>query len=263
MATTEKRLDMFQSLRVYICTSYKKHENETPKYMALITIKNTPLKKIIIVYDTHTDTIFPTDLELDHILNGFRPNPEDFQGKEKERETKRGQINCPLFLFLFLPKKLAMEMPCLESMIIGLESDKTYELFSFIVVNIFIDILIVIWYNIYRKYERFKNTMTFQEYCLDELGYKTLTTYWDDFSIAERFGIKAIADTFREAVNEHYQNYKILTELVLILNHKIWYYYDKNERLAKLYNNLWETLDQWCCNHLKGEELSYYYRVLD
>ena len=105
--------------------------------------------------------------------------------------------------------------------------------------------------------------MTFQEYCLNELGYKTLTTYWDDFSIAERFGIKAIADTFREAVNEHYRNYKILTELVLILNHKIWYYYEKNERLAKLYNNLWETLDQWCCNHLKGEELSYYYRILD
>lgn len=105
--------------------------------------------------------------------------------------------------------------------------------------------------------------MTFKEYIRNLNGYETITTFWEDFSIADKFGINAVKDTFNRAFNEWKGNYKYLTELVLVLNHKIWQHYEKNEALARVYNDLWEKADLYACNNLKGEELSYFYRILD
>ena len=105
--------------------------------------------------------------------------------------------------------------------------------------------------------------MTFKEYLRNLNGYETITTFWEDFSIADKFGINAVKDTFNRAFNEWKGNYKYLTELVLVLNHKIWQHYEKNEALARVYNDLWEKADLYACNNLKGEELSYFYRILD
>ena len=55
-------------------------------------------------------------------------------------------------------------------------------------------------------------------------GYTTITTFWQDFSIADKFGIDAIKDTFNRAFNEWKGNYQYLTELVLVLNWKVWEY---------------------------------------
>ena len=94
-------------------------------------------------------------------------------------------------------------------------------------------------------------------------GYEVQTTFWEDFSIADKFGISAVKDTFNRAFNEWKGNYIYLTELVLVLNHKIWQHYEKNEALAKVYNELWEKADAYAVNNLKGEELSHFYNVLD
>lgn len=61
-----------------------------------------------------------------------------------------------------------------------------------------------------------------------ENGYELQTTFWEDFSIADRFGLSAIQDTFKRAFEEWKNNYKYLTELILVLNHKIWQYYGKH-----------------------------------
>ena len=58
-------------------------------------------------------------------------------------------------------------------------------------------------------------------------GYKPLTTFWSDFSMAEQFGIEAVKDTFKRAFEEWKGDYKFLTELVMVLNHKIWQWYEK------------------------------------
>ena len=105
--------------------------------------------------------------------------------------------------------------------------------------------------------------MTFKQFCKSELSYDTQTTFWEDFSIADRFGISAVKDTYERAFNEWKGNYKYLTELVLVLNHKIWQHYEKNEELARVYNDLWEKADIYAVSNLKGEELSYFYRTLD
>lgn len=104
--------------------------------------------------------------------------------------------------------------------------------------------------------------MTYEQWCKDNCrGYQTITTYFDDFSIAERFGKSAIRDTFKRAMLN--TDYKMMTELCLVLNHKIWFNYGRNDELAELYNELWMKCDNWCCHHLKGEELKYFYRITD
>lgn len=103
--------------------------------------------------------------------------------------------------------------------------------------------------------------MTYKQWCMENLNYETLTTYFMDFSIAERFGEKAIKDTFRTAMLN--KEYKTMTELCLVLNHKIWFTYEKNPQLAEIYDKLWRQCDQWCMENLKGEELEYFYRTTD
>lgn len=90
------------------------------------------------------------------------------------------------------------------------------------------------------------------------------TTFWMDFSIADRFGIAAVKDTYRRAFKEWKSNVKYLTELVMVLNHKIWQHYEAgHEDLAEVYNTLWMTADNWAVENLKGEDLTYYYTVTD
>lgn len=103
--------------------------------------------------------------------------------------------------------------------------------------------------------------MTYQDYCLKEFGYKTITTYWDDFSIADHFGISAIKDTYKRALFNN--DYKMLTELYMVLNHKIWYWYKKNETIAKTYNQLWESLYETIMEMFNPEELQYFYEITD
>ncbi len=97
----------------------------------------------------------------------------------------------------------------------------------------------------------------------EQTGYKPLTTYYMDFGIAESFGASAIIDTYERAIKEHKDDYKILTELVMVLNWKIWEHFDTNKSLAKLYNDLWEKLDLYCCENLKNEQLAYFYATTD
>lgn len=89
------------------------------------------------------------------------------------------------------------------------------------------------------------------------------TTFRQDFTIADRFGINAVKDTFERAFNEWKGDYRYLTDLVITLNHKIFEHYDGNEPLAKVYNALWVKADNYACNNLKGEELAYFYTETD
>ena len=94
-------------------------------------------------------------------------------------------------------------------------------------------------------------------------GYKPMTTFWEDFVIAERFGINAIKDTYNRAFEEWKNDYKYLTELVMVLNHKVWRYYESNTKYAELYQDLWERTDAYAVENLQGEELAYFYEVTD
>lgn len=95
-------------------------------------------------------------------------------------------------------------------------------------------------------------------------GYKPITTFYEDFSIADAFGAKAVRDTYRNGLETaKFMGYKELTEFVMALNWKIWEHYEDNLPLARLYDELWRKADLYATENLKGEELEYFYRTTD
>lgn len=96
------------------------------------------------------------------------------------------------------------------------------------------------------------------------LDYECKTTFWSDFSIAERFGAEAIKGTYRRARTEWGRDRVYGTELSMVLNHKCWYWYEeRNTKLSRLYAELWEEHHNWVLENWKGEDLTYYLRVTD
>ena len=109
------------------------------------------------------------------------------------------------------------------------------------------------------------NMRELSDWNIEEMcGYKPITTLYKDFSIADKFGIGAIEDTYKRAFKDcKIIGYKYMTELVMVLNWKIWEHYQDNERYAILYNDLWEKAQNWCYDNFTEEELRYYYRTTD
>lgn len=48
--------------------------------------------------------------------------------------------------------------------------------------------------------------MSWNEFIEERTGYKPMTTFWDDFSIAEMFGLDAVIGTFNMAFKEWHNN---------------------------------------------------------
>lgn len=106
--------------------------------------------------------------------------------------------------------------------------------------------------------------MTFKEYMKDLSGYEVRTTFWEDFTIAERLGIDAIEDTYNRAFEAWRENTEYITELAIVLNHRLWMHYDADRQgLARVYDELWRACDMWCVENLKGEDYNYYIRTTD
>jgi hypothetical protein len=96
------------------------------------------------------------------------------------------------------------------------------------------------------------------------MDYEFKTTFWDDFSIAEVFGARAVEETFDRAFKEWKSNYIYLTELVLVLNWKMWDWHKKNNLgMSYVYHKLWEIANSYGATNLEGEELSYFINTLD
>lgn len=98
---------------------------------------------------------------------------------------------------------------------------------------------------------------------MNVFGYETKTTFYQDFTIADRFGIEAVKDTFNRAFEEWKSDYVYLTELVMVLNWKLWEHYENNVGLANVYSDLWIEADRYAIENLKGEELSYFFSTTD
>lgn len=94
-------------------------------------------------------------------------------------------------------------------------------------------------------------------------GYKPVTTFWEDFSVADMFGETAIKDTYNRAFENWKGNCKYLTELVMVLNWKIWQHYENNQQYAEVYNDLWARANEYACSNLKGDELAYFFTTTD
>lgn len=95
-------------------------------------------------------------------------------------------------------------------------------------------------------------------------GYKPITTFWDDFSAGEMFGIEGVWDTFSRAFREWKDNYKYLTEMVMVLNHKMYLHYENQQSLKyAVYRELFLFAHDYALENLKDDELQYYLKTTD
>lgn len=97
-----------------------------------------------------------------------------------------------------------------------------------------------------------------------ENGYEMKTTFWQDFSIAERYGEDAIVDTYHR-VFEWKKDIVYMTELAIVLNHKIWQHWEQNGdcSIARLYDTLWRNVDEFIMEHFNDEQIQYYLKITD
>lgn len=106
--------------------------------------------------------------------------------------------------------------------------------------------------------------MIVENWNIEELtGYKVKTTFYTDFSLSETFGVKSINSTYEQCFNEWKDNYEYITELCMVLNWKMFRWFEVNQEFYQLYKTLYVNLDQWCIDNLKGDELRYYYQITD
>lgn len=103
------------------------------------------------------------------------------------------------------------------------------------------------------------------EVLLGELkpGYQRCSTFAADFAIADSFGVEAVEDTFKRALNEWKDNSKMMAEMAMVLNHNILRYYEIDTALAQTYDRCWKEADGYCLNHYKGEDLEWYVEFTD
>ena len=74
------------------------------------------------------------------------------------------------------------------------------------------------------KYPKVETMLDSESMC----GYTQRTTFWDDFTIAEKLGVSAIKDTYKNAFNLWKNDVVFIVELVLVLNWKMLYIDEKH-----------------------------------
>lgn len=102
---------------------------------------------------------------------------------------------------------------------------------------------------------------------IDMTGYQPKTTFWEDFSIADGFGIKEVQETFDRAFEEWKDDKVYGTELAMVLNWKQFQFakdgWKAEGEMCNLYIKLWKQMDAYVMKNWKGEDLSYYLRETD
>lgn len=102
-------------------------------------------------------------------------------------------------------------------------------------------------------------------------GYQPVTTYWTQLNAIEANNAAsedaaciAIRKWLTSILKEAQNNYKAYTELVMVLNHRCWAHANRQQnKIGKLYSDLFYKTQGWGYNNLKGEQLSYFINTLD
>ena len=89
------------------------------------------------------------------------------------------------------------------------------------------------------------------------LNYKFESSFWEEFSIAEDYGPEGIHHHYDIVFEQYKDNLKYLTELVLVLNIKIFIWYGVDDDLGQMYDQLWKETDGYALETLKGDVLHY------
>ena len=101
-----------------------------------------------------------------------------------------------------------------------------------------------------------------RDYIEDEIGYRPFTTFFEDFSIADAFGIDAIKDTFDSAMRSWSSDIKYLTELTMVMSWKCGIYFEEgNYEYNRTYHDLYYTVRDYVYDHFEDDDLNYFYHT--
>ena len=107
--------------------------------------------------------------------------------------------------------------------------------------------------------------MIYEQFLSQFTDWRPTTLDWQRFSIAEKYGKDEIKAIYNEILNESKDDYKLLTELVMILNHKSWQHCENidSSEFCKVYADLFRGAKEYAENHLEGDELQYFLNTID
>lgn len=107
--------------------------------------------------------------------------------------------------------------------------------------------------------------MIYEKFLSQFTDWRPDTLYWQKFSIAEKYGKAEILAVYTDLFAEAKKDYKLLTELTMVLNHKSWQHCKdlENSSFCTLYTDLFRTVKEYAETHLKGKELNYFLKILD
>lgn len=113
-------------------------------------------------------------------------------------------------------------------------------------------------------------------------GYKRKFTFYSDFGIAEFCEVymadhNAVIDTYNRVVESWGKDIKAITEVAMVLNHKLWSFYDNvdssylkcSDEWREHFVSVYQTLYEKCVDYITktyaddADALSYYYEVTD
>lgn len=121
------------------------------------------------------------------------------------------------------------------------------------------------------------------EYNLSQMtDYERKYTFYSDFSIAEFCEVykadkNAVKSTYKSVIEAWGSNIKAMAEVVMVLNHKIWSFYDDvdssylecgaawKEYFQSVYQELYEKCVDYVYKHFgdDNDAMRYYYSVTD
>ena len=107
--------------------------------------------------------------------------------------------------------------------------------------------------------------MVYEQFLSGFTSWRPAYSCWPRFSIAEKFGKKEINTVYNDIFKAAKSDYKLLTELVMVLNHKVFEYseYPKNTTLCAYYSELFLRTKNYALDTLNGAELQYFLETID
>lgn len=106
--------------------------------------------------------------------------------------------------------------------------------------------------------------MGYKEINEKKTGFKFETNVWELFTEAEQKEDVDIEELYRKLFREWRNDVKLVAELSMCMNWKLWEHYEKkNESLAELYNSLRMKVHDYALDVFTWEDGAYYFNVTD
>lgn len=106
--------------------------------------------------------------------------------------------------------------------------------------------------------------MSYKEINEEKTGFRFTTNVWELFTEAEQRDDVDIEELYRKLFRDWHNDVKLVAELSMCMNWKLWEHYEKkNESLAELYNTLWMRVHDYALDVFTWEDGAYYFRITD